>query len=256
MSFTEKWSMVNQTLNKHKIAILALQETHLDDETAERIRECYGKKMSIIHSADPGNPRATAGVAFVINKSLITPKKTSANALKDGRALMLEIEWLDTEKTKILNIYAPNDRTEHSAFWSDIETERDNRGLARPDFVLGDFNVTEDPIDRAPPHPDNANAIEALREIKHAWELQDEWRQTYPDEKAIHLQSERERTANTIPSRQDLRNQEGRPPNVRLENKPVTSTNRPLACHDKIRSKGCPTHRERKMDLPHPNARK
>ena len=185
MSFTEKWSMINQTLNKYKIAVLALQETHLDDETAERIRECYGKKMSIIHSADPGNPRATAGVAFVINKSLITPKKTSANALQSGRALMLEIEWLDTEKTKILNIYAPNDKTEHSAFWSDIETERNNRRLARPDFVLGDFNVTEDPIDRAPPHPDNANAIEALRGTKHAWELQDEWRQTYPDEKAF-----------------------------------------------------------------------
>ena len=30
MTFLEKWSMVNQTLNKHKIAVLALQETHLD----------------------------------------------------------------------------------------------------------------------------------------------------------------------------------------------------------------------------------
>lgn len=37
MAYTEKWSMINQTLNQHKIAILAIQETHLDEETADRV---------------------------------------------------------------------------------------------------------------------------------------------------------------------------------------------------------------------------
>ena len=37
-------------------------------------------------------------------------------------------------------------------FWETIDIERRARGLRRPDFMLGDFNVTEDNIDRAPAH--------------------------------------------------------------------------------------------------------
>ena len=110
MSYTEKWSMINQTLNKHKIAILALQETHLDEETADRVRTTYGKKMNILTSADPANPRTTAGVAFVINKSLINPSKIVTHELKPGRALAIEIDWMETETTRIINIYAPNNK--------------------------------------------------------------------------------------------------------------------------------------------------
>ena len=121
MTCTEKWSMVNQTLNKHKIAVLALQETHLDQEMAERIRESFGKKMEIRFSMDPNSPRAVAGVAFVINKSLIAPKSIRMYELLAGRALALEIDWLEKEMTKLVNIYAPNRKTDHPAFWADIE---------------------------------------------------------------------------------------------------------------------------------------
>ena len=185
MNYIEKWSMINQTLNRDRIAILALQETHLSEETAERIRDCFGKKMTIVYSADPNNPSASAGVAFVINKALISPRKISTTALQEGRALMLEIEWLETEKTSILNIYAPNDRATHPAFWKKIEETRGNKRLARPDLILGDFNVTEDPMDRAPPRLDDTQAIEALRDVKQSWEMQDEWRQTYPEKKVF-----------------------------------------------------------------------
>ena len=65
-SLIEKWAAVNQTLNKYKIAILALQETHLDQEAANKIRECFSKKMHLEFSSDPNAPRQTAGVAFVI----------------------------------------------------------------------------------------------------------------------------------------------------------------------------------------------
>ena len=88
MSYIEKWAMINQTLNKYKIAILAIQETHLDEETTERIRTSYRKKMTILMSSDPINPRTTTGVAFVINKSLIAPSKILTHELIPGRALM------------------------------------------------------------------------------------------------------------------------------------------------------------------------
>lgn len=56
--------------------------------------------------------------------------------------------------------------------------------LSRPDFVLVDFNITEDNIDCAPAHPDDPHAVYALREIRHNWELQDAWRHAYPTERS------------------------------------------------------------------------
>ena len=52
--------------------------------------------------------------------------------------------------------------------------------LPLPDFILGDFNVTEDSIDRVPAHADNHRAIEALREVHQEWNIQDTWRHTNP----------------------------------------------------------------------------
>ena len=68
MNFCQKWSTINSTLNQHKLAILALQETHLDLEMTEHLHQSLGEKMRIISSAVPDAPRSTAGVAFVINK--------------------------------------------------------------------------------------------------------------------------------------------------------------------------------------------
>ena len=184
MSYLEKWTMINQTLNKYKIAILTIQKTHLDEEMTERICATYEKKMNIITSPDPENPRITAGVAFVINKSLIAPNKIKAHELCPRRVLAIEIDWLESETTRLINIYALNDRTAHLIFWNRIDEVRRNKGIPKLDFVLGDFNVTEEQIDRAPARLDDPNAIEALRDLRHAWEVHDTWRVAYPNEKS------------------------------------------------------------------------
>jgi exonuclease III len=141
--------------------------------------------MEIIYLADPDSPRSTAGVAFLINKSLIAPKEVCVHELIPGRALLIRVKWLDSEETKLLNIYAPTDRQIHPAFWRRIQEKQRERRLPRPDFMLGDFNVTEDDIDRAPAKPDNRLAVEALRDLRFAWEIQDEWRHTHPHERAF-----------------------------------------------------------------------
>jgi hypothetical protein len=51
--------------------------------------------------------------------------------------------------------------------------------------MLGDFNVTEDPIDRMPAKVDSNRAIAALREIRHAWRVEDAWRKIYPTERSF-----------------------------------------------------------------------
>ena len=135
MSHMDKWAMINQTLNKFKIAILAIQETHLDEETTDQIKRNYGKKMNILTSADPENPRTTAGVAFVINKSLIAPNKITPHELIPGRALAIEIEWLETEKTRLINIYAPNNRTTHGPFWNEVDAARRDKRIDRKSVV-------------------------------------------------------------------------------------------------------------------------
>ena len=183
MNLIEKWSMINRTIRTSKIAILALQETHLDEERASDIHRCFRKSFDLHFSGNTENPRATAGVAFIINKALITPENISVRTLIPGRAVVLTIAWSAVKKITILNIYAPVDRRDQPEFWERIERRRIRARIPRPDFVLGDFNITEDPLDRSPPHPDDQAATDALREIKHKWEIQDYWRHTHPNER-------------------------------------------------------------------------
>jgi exonuclease III len=157
MSGIEKWSTINRTMSDLRIAILAIQETHLDDELESQVAQCYGKRLTLITSHNPTLPRASAGVAFVINKRLIKPSNITVFKLLAGRALALKIKWHDTEVTTLLNVYAPNTRAAQPEFWRKIDVSKRLYGLRNPDFMLGDFNVTEDAIDRSPPHLDDAD---------------------------------------------------------------------------------------------------
>ena len=173
LSLLEKWAMINQTLNEHKIAILAIQESHLDQEKINCIRESFGKKMQIEFSMDESTPQSHAGVAFVINKALISPRAIHVHKLVPGNALALKIDWLETESTTLLNIYAPVNKRDQAAFWTTVESGRCLKRFPRPNFMLGDLNVTEDPIDRATTHADDHSATDVLRDIRLTWDLRD-----------------------------------------------------------------------------------
>ena len=196
MSVLDKWSRINYTLRKNKIAILALQETHLDDNLVECIRRCFGKNFDLLPSSDPNNPRSKAGVAFVINKALIPNKQPKLNILVPGRAIMLRLKWPDEKEIKIINIYAPVQDNKQPTFWAEVETARRTANLPRPDFLLGDFNITEEVIDRSPPSIDNQAATDILRDIRLAWGIQDQWRHTHPNDTLYtYRSSQRGKTA-------------------------------------------------------------
>jgi hypothetical protein len=118
-------------------------------------------------------------VAFVLNKDLIEAKSVKTQELVKGRVLELTIKW-NGQETTLINVYAPNRRSEHPDFWESIETERQRAHTPKPDFVLGDFNVTENTIDRVPPRLDSTEATTALREFRLALEIHDQWRHEYP----------------------------------------------------------------------------
>ena len=185
MNGIEKWSTINYTMSKNKVAILAVQEMHLDASLLINIDDCFGKKLRVLNSELPGNPRASAGVAFVLNKTLIQPKEISTYELIKGRALALKMKWHESEEILIFNIYAPNDKSENKAFWEEVDEKRRAKNLKRPDFMLGDFNLTEEEIDRSPPHLDDTRAIDALRNLRQCLNLQDTWRHQFPNERCF-----------------------------------------------------------------------
>ena len=120
---------------------------------------------------------------FVINCALIAPKNLVSVELIHGRAIAIMFNWHETEELLLINVYAPNGKQEQIKFWEDLDTSRRAKGLRRPDFLLGDFNVTEDAIDRAPAHLDDINTIKVLRNLRQCLGLKDAWRHVFPNER-------------------------------------------------------------------------
>jgi len=183
MNHIDKWSTIHSTVRNEHIAILALQETHLDDDRLNDINRCFGRNFEITNTGMSGNPRTTAGVAIILNKAMIAPTSVKTYVLKQGRALVMRIKWADAGDLTILNIYAPNERRQHPTFWAELEEERIDQRMPKPDLILGDFNVTEDGIDRSPPQENERAATDALRNIRLSWGVQDQWRHDNPSER-------------------------------------------------------------------------
>ena len=176
----QKWTEVNATMKKEGIAILAVQETHLDDASTQEIKKAFGKRLEIHNSQLEDNPRSSAGVALVLNKDLVQTNHVETFELIKGKAMGMKIKWTEDEDIVLINVYAPNKRSDHENFWEETRREWETRDLGKPDFILGDFNVTEDSIDRNPAKYDNATATRALRDFRLAMRVQDHWRHIYP----------------------------------------------------------------------------
>lgn len=123
------WSEINATMRRERIAILTLQEMHLDEHSLSVVNCLFGKRLTIHNSPDVTNPRSTAGVVFAINKDLLATQTLEITELVKGSALALKTCWNNKEETLLINVYAPNRRMEHRPFWEALETARQNRHL-------------------------------------------------------------------------------------------------------------------------------
>jgi exonuclease III len=173
-----KWAEINSTVKKEGIAILAIQESHLDQELITNLHEVYSKRLMIHNSEWEYAPRSSTGVAFTINRELINPSEIEITNLIAGRVIALKIKWKEMVTT-LINIYTPNNKQENFAFWKDLQQKWRTSGLPKPDFLLSDFNLTEDTIDHSPLKLDNAGAVNVLRELKTALDVHDQWRHAY-----------------------------------------------------------------------------
>ncbi|KAG2752631.1 DNase I-like protein, partial [Suillus brevipes Sb2] len=176
-------------MRDQKLGILCVQETHLCPDHQLQIENIYSRRLTVLNSSDPERPGSSAGIAFVLNKEVIDTSNAQIKVLVPGRAAVLSVKWHNNKTITILNIYAPNNANEHKTFWESIKENWANTNINTLDFMMGDFNLTEDPIDRAPARRDNEDAIEALRDLRYTLKMQDPWRITYPNRRCFTFSS-------------------------------------------------------------------
>ncbi|KAG2743960.1 DNase I-like protein, partial [Suillus brevipes Sb2] len=175
-----KWSAIHHVMRERKIGLLCVQETHLLPEHETQIESLYSKRIKVLNSRDPFRPGNSAGVAFVINKEILNIDDLETHEIIPGRASVLRLKWHNEAYLTIANIYAPNNHAQHPEFWNTIVRLWRERNIPNPDFLMGDFNITEDALDRAPARLDNEQAIEALRNLRFQLNIQDSWRINNP----------------------------------------------------------------------------
>ena len=56
MNYREKWRSISHTMHTGKIAILAIQKAHLNQNMTEELGTCFEKNLKILISAHPDNP--------------------------------------------------------------------------------------------------------------------------------------------------------------------------------------------------------
>ncbi|EPQ51600.1 hypothetical protein GLOTRDRAFT_27271, partial [Gloeophyllum trabeum ATCC 11539] len=107
----------------------------------------------------------------------------SVKEIVPGRALLLTTTWHASDTISILNIYAPNDYGTQRDFWQSIQNRWETEDLPHLDFMVGDFNLVEDPIDRSPPHADPQPTADALRDTRMTLGLVAAWCTDNPSER-------------------------------------------------------------------------
>ncbi|KAJ3510790.1 hypothetical protein NMY22_g15863 [Coprinellus aureogranulatus] len=164
-----KWQMVASLMRKKHIGVLVVEETHLSPAAMRDLNRQFYKSIYIVNSTDMLSPNSK-GIAIVINKKLAYFRQEDLNTevIEAGRALKISIPWRNgSSALNILGVYAPNNPQDSERFWAHLSGHFAN--LPRddcPHFVLGDFNLVEDSLDRSPAHLDDNRAVDALHDFK------------------------------------------------------------------------------------------
>ncbi|KAI1786137.1 Endonuclease/exonuclease/phosphatase [Ganoderma leucocontextum] len=181
----EKWMRINQMVRDNNITVLALQETHLSAERLEVLNRVFASSLDVLNSPDPENQTAARGVAFVLNKRLMGDTTYEHKVITPGRVIELSIHWRNNVPLTIHNVYAPNTAGENEALWRSLGDAYRTDETGGPDFLVGDFNMVENAMDRMPMRGDDSGPTTALRTLRVSADLIDGWRLENPTERAF-----------------------------------------------------------------------
>ncbi|KAF8290537.1 DNase I-like protein, partial [Clavulina sp. PMI_390] len=193
MGTNDKWSQINHQITNLDLAILAVQETHLDHALIERLEKRFGKNLAFYHSINPEGRRAE-GVSVIINKARLPAGTAKATEIVPGQAILVSIPWRKNLKINLLAVYAPTGAGRaNEQFWNLLTNEWDKpeSELPQVNALLGDFNVVEGQIDRMPPRNDREATVEALGALKQKLGVRDAWRLRHPEERIFTFTQDR-----------------------------------------------------------------
>lgn len=180
---SRKWRDLNECFKRRAIGVAAVQETHnIEVDELRKINQTPGYCIHIIHSGDPEKPNS-AGIAIVLNKYLTRWQEATAKVIIPGRAIHVTLPWLENSTLHLLVVYAPNEPGKNASFWKKIREEWRTRTLPKPDVLLGDFNLTENPLDREPTSLSMSGANSELFRLKADLVVVDAWRLDFPNKK-------------------------------------------------------------------------
>jgi exonuclease III len=167
-----KWPSIVTMMRKQRILVLGLQETHLDEEEAEKIRKTCPK----IELISNGISKSKEGIALAINKELANNMAWNHTDLIEGRASRLSIKVEENRGMDIILIYAPNGDNEKIEFFTELREKLAQEQNIENIVIMGDFNSVESKLDRFP-HREDENAVtDSWKKIKKERHLVDGWR--------------------------------------------------------------------------------
>ena len=172
----DKWPLIWSIMRKERIAILALQETHLTEEILANLRKKY-PKLTLESNSSKSN---AAGIAFMINTEIIGKTKWTVNKIIDDHASIIQTIDNDGKRLTIVNVYAPNQIEQKAKFYNELR-EKAKEFTSEIPILLGDFNYVEMAMDRSPEHLDDKTITRAFDKLRKEHLLIDGWRQCNPD---------------------------------------------------------------------------
>ena len=178
----DKWGAINNVMKQRKIAVLAIQESHPNEETQRTVQRRFQNSLQIYHSADPDEPGSRNGVSIAVNKRLVKTANLETRTIMEGRAMSIEVPWNGEDTLRIMNVYAPAKNNEKAAFWEQLLQKFETEEEPEPDMVVGDFNIVENPeIDRLQNSgtADPAKARETFSNFSTNLNLADGWRRRH-----------------------------------------------------------------------------
>ena len=203
---TDKWGSISNLMRTRKVAVLALQETHPTTELQEAVERRFRNTLRVFHSADPVNPSTTGGVSVVVNKSLVAAGTVEHRTILHGRVMIVDVPWNEHDTLRVMNVYAPARNQEKADFWEELLEKIENDESLRPDILLGDLNVVENPeIDRLNNRgTDPVAARNALSELVTELNLTDGWRRRNPTKRGFTFTANGHSRLDRIYSKEDI----------------------------------------------------
>ena len=117
----DKLKMVIDWQRTNKIAILAIQETHLMEESIKELNDKY-RHLKFFGS---GLSTSSAGILFIVSDKAGTPQEINFTELEKGRTGVLYLRY-GSQILNIVNVYMPNHKTQQKEALINLRQKLEN----------------------------------------------------------------------------------------------------------------------------------